>query len=141
MAYIDWRIASLGVMLLVGVFNVIARKFFEQGEDWRIFIPIAAVACLALIAYFAVSYREVKITESGVAIALVMGAMVGLSALLTAIVYANKAAPLSVAVPIMSMSMIVTAAIAVLFLGEQLTPVKALGVLLGAASIALLAWQ
>lgn len=135
---IDWKVASVCVMLLVGVFNVVARKFFDRGEDWRLFIPLAAVACVALVAYFVLSYKEVRITESGIAIALLMGVMVAAAALLTATVYADKSAPLSVAVPIMGMSVVVTAAIAMLFLGEQVTPIKLAGVALGAVSISLL---
>ena len=141
MAVIDWKLASIGVMLLVGVFNVVSRRFFERGEDWRLFIPFAAVACLGMLAYFAISYREVKFTESGLALGLLMALMVGITAVLTALVYADRTAPLSVAVPIMGMSIVITAAIAVLFLGEELTAFKAAGIVLGAVSIGLLAWK
>jgi len=135
---IDWKIASLGVMVLVGIFNIISRKFFEK-EDWRVFIPLLAIAALAMTAYFVLSYREVKITQSGVAIALVMGVFICITAALTAMVYADKSAPLSVAMPIMGMSVMVTAVIAVAFMGEPLTLKTVAGVLLAVIAIFLLA--
>jgi drug/metabolite transporter (DMT)-like permease len=54
-------------------------------------------------------------------------------------VYADKSAPLSVAMPIMGMSVMVTAVIAVAFMGEPLTLKTVAGVLLAVIAIFLLA--
>lgn len=141
MAYVDWKLASIGVMLIMGIFNILARKFFERGGDWRIFIPLAAVACLALIAYFAMSYRDVKVTVDSAAFALALGVLAAATLGLTAAVYADNGAPLSVAMPIMGMSIVVTAVIAMFVFGEPVTPAKIAGIILGGTSIALLSLQ
>lgn len=138
---IDWRVASIVVMLFVGIFNVVSRKFFDAGGDWRIFIPVVALAALILTAYFAVSYRDVKVTTQGITLACIMVVMVATTVVLTALVYANKNAPLSIAIPIMGMSIVITSMIAIGLLGESLTLTKGAGIVLGVASIALLAWQ
>ena len=137
----DWKLASVLVMMLIGVYNIVARRFFKDGEDWRIAIPFLFAGSLVLFVYFLLTFREVRYTQQSLTYGLVL---VGLAAVLIALsiaVFANPRSQLSVAVPIMSMGTLVTVLLSIALLGERLNAQIAAGIALGIVSVILLTWQ
>ncbi len=133
---IYWLHGAIGGMIVLGVYNVIVKKFLTS-EDWRVLLPLIAVVALALTVYFVMSYKEVKFTGVSLPYALVLGALFAVSAVFT--YTAIRDGPLSVVIPIISMSTAVTVVVGILFLGEHLSLARGAGIVLGLVSIYLLA--
>lgn len=137
----DWRILSLIVMLAIGVYSVAFKKFFADGGDWRVFLPVIGIVGLAALAYFAFSYKEVKFDSGTTGMAVIVMVSIGASALFSLIVYADKTAPISQAMPIMGLSVVVTAVLAIVFLKEAVTLNTWVGIVLAVASIVFLSMK
>jgi len=138
---LDWRIASLLVMLLLGVYSVALKKFFNSGEDWRVFLPLVGLVGVVALAYFAYSYKEIKFTGDAVTYGAIVAVSIGLVTLFSMLVYADKETQLNVAFPIMSLAMVSTAALSLAFLGEQLTINMMAGIALAIVSIIVMSWK
>lgn len=137
----DWRVLSLIAMAGIGAYSIAFRKFFEQGGDWRLFLPVAGLVGLLALAYFAYTYKDVKYTTSQLALLAVILVSIGIAALASIIVYATPSAPISIAVPLMGLSILVTAVLAIFFLGESLSIRTWAGIILGLVAIVLLAFK
>lgn len=135
----DWRVAAVITMFSLGVYNFLMRKFFADGEDWRILIPMVAVAALALAVYYAFAQKEVKLT--GNSLTYLAGiALFGLLVLVfSMLAVSHPQAQLTVVIPIFALSTVITVFLAAAFLGEQITLTKGAGILLALASIYLIA--
>ncbi|MEM3400132.1 MAG: EamA family transporter [Candidatus Micrarchaeia archaeon] len=133
----DWRTAVVGVVVLIGISNLLTKKFFNEGGDWRSFAPVIFVLAVFAALYFGyvlhktgwesrynprMSFYVVGITVC-----------VLLAAVLTYFAYESGQA--SRVAPIIAMNGVITVLLAYLFLGENITLRLAVGVLLGIISI------
>ena len=132
----DYRIAALGAMLSLGVYGVAVKWFFNQGGDWRQFIPVAAIAALILTAYFATSMGELKAGWGLWPQIALIAALFGISTLFSVLALQNG--PISIVMPIMAMNILVAFVAGAIFFKEPATLTKAAGLALGLASIYLL---
>lgn len=133
---IYWMHAAIGAMIVLGVYNVVIKKFVTS-EDWRVLLPLVGVVGLLLAVYFAMSYREVKFTGMSIPYALALGTLFAISTVLTYV--ALKDGPISVVITILSISVVFAVLTGVLLFGEQITLARGAGIALGLASIYLLA--
>ena len=138
---LDWRIAALLVMLLLGIYSVALKKFFNSGADWRVFLPLVGLVGIVALAYFAYSYKEIKFTNDAVVLGGITAVSIGLVTLFSMLVYADPETQLNVAFPIMSLAMVSTAALSLVFLGEQLSIKMIAGIALAVVSIIVLSWK
>ena len=135
---IDWKAAALIVTVLLGIYSIAIRKFFYQGGDWRIFLPVAGVIGLISLAYYAYSFKEIKVTEETLVYAVILLVSIALATVLSLLVYADPDAQLSIAVPLMSLAMVSTAILSIVFLGEKITLQTIAGMLFAFVAIVLL---
>ncbi|MEW6328983.1 MAG: EamA family transporter [Candidatus Micrarchaeota archaeon] len=133
---IYWLHAALGAMVVLGVYNVVVKRFLTS-EDWRVLLPLITIVALALTVYFVMNYKEVRFTGVSWPYALALGVVFGAAIVLSFI--AIRDGPLSVVIPIISMSTAVTVVVGILFLGEHLSVARGAGIVLGLVSIYLLA--
>jgi len=134
----DYRMLALGAMAALGAYNFLIRKFFADGEDWRLLIPVVVVAALALGAYYAASYKGIRATQNSWLYAAAFIVIGGLAFVLPYAALAQPDAKVNVAIPIFSLSTVVAVVLGMLFLGEQLTILRAVGIVLAIVSIVLL---
>lgn len=126
-------------MFALGVYNFLMRKFFADGEDWRVLIPMVAFGALVLTAYYVFAQKEVKLTGNSLAY-LAEIAFFGLLVLVFSLLAtSHPQAQLTVVIPIFALSTVITILLAAAFLGEQITLTKGIGILLALASIYLIA--
>jgi len=132
---LDWRLLSVVVMLVLGLYTVTIRKFFSDGGDWRILLPLAGVVGLLALAYFAFIYKEVSFNGSTLGVLAIALISIGLVTLLSMLVYADPATQINVAMPIMGLSIVSTAIFSIFFLGETVTLKTWAGIILALAAI------
>ncbi|MEM3030833.1 MAG: EamA family transporter [Candidatus Micrarchaeia archaeon] len=137
----DYRVLALGAMIALGAYNFLIRKFFADREDWRLLIPVVVVAALALGVYYAANYKTIKATQNSWMYAVAFIAIGGLAFILPYAALAQPDAKINVAIPIFALSTVVAVALGAVFLGEQLTLLRAVGILLALASIVLLVME
>jgi len=137
---IGWKAAALAVMVLLGIYSVAIRKFFCQNGDWRIFLPVAGLIGLISLAYWAYSFKEIKFTMDAVLYGVVILTSICLATVLSLLVYADPEARLNIAVPLMSLAMVSTAILSIVFLGESITIQTIAGILFAIVAIVLLSW-
>lgn len=134
----DWKITAILATIFLGVYNFLVKKFFRDNEDWRIIVPVIFVGTLALAAYTAFTYRDIKTTSTSLsniaAISIVGGAML----VLTLLSFADQSSHASVIAPIMALSIVITVLLGSMFLNEPLTTSKIAGVVLALVSVLLL---
>ncbi|MFH1471161.1 MAG: EamA family transporter [Candidatus Micrarchaeota archaeon] len=135
----NWQIAALAAMILLAAYALVVKKFFNDNNDWRAFIPLLLFSALALSAYFIYSgaYAEVK-SESYVA-ALLLGVVFCLSTVASFI--AMKEGDIGVAVPIFSLNLVLVAIGGAVFFKESMSIYKLAGIALGLTSILLLTFE
>jgi len=133
----DWRILSVAAMLALGVYNVAFKKFFSDGGDWRIFLPIVALAGLAAIAYLAFTYKDMQVGRADLPLIGIILASILIGGVATMLVYADRSSHMTVAVPILALASVVAVLLSIAFLGETLSVTRAAGVLLAVVAIVL----
>ncbi|MDD5317264.1 MAG: EamA family transporter [Candidatus ainarchaeum sp.] len=137
-ALMDWRALSLVVMLAIGVYSVAFKKFFADGGDWRVLLPVVGVVGIASLVYFAFTYRDVKYTGDTLMLAAIVLVSIGASVLASLLVYANQDTVISIAVPLMSLATLVTAFLAIVFLKETVTVRTWAGIILAVLAVIML---
>ena len=137
----DWRIAALVSMLALGVYNVLLNKFVKE-EDWRVLIPIVFVASVILMAYFALSYKELsnKINESSIILALSLIILIAIANAFIFLAYVNGG-PVSLVIPIINLATLISVGIAIVYFHEEVTIQIAAGIALGLISVFLLTYK
>ncbi len=139
MVFLDlklWQIASISAILLLAAYGIAVKQFFLSKYDWRAFIPLIAIAALALSVYYFYSGAQNEVGRESYAFAIVLGAIFALSTLASFIAIQNG--PVSVVVPIFSLNLVFVVIGGVLLFQEQVNPYKIAGILLGLVSIILL---
>jgi drug/metabolite transporter (DMT)-like permease len=131
-----WQIAALVAMVLLAVYSLAVKQFFNDKQDWRAFIPLAALASFALLAYYIYTGAHSSISGQSYLFALVIGVIFILSTIATFLAIAEG--PASVVVPIFSLNLVIVVIASTFLFGEQMTIYKIGGVLLGLFSILLL---
>jgi drug/metabolite transporter (DMT)-like permease len=137
----DWRIAALVSMLALGVYNVLLNKFVKE-EDWRVLIPIVFVASIILMAYFALSYKELsnKMNESSIILALSLIILISIANAFIFLAYVNGG-PVSLVIPIINLATLISVGIAIVYFHEEVTIQIAAGIALGLISVFLLTYK
>lgn len=136
---IDWKIAAIIAMIALGVYNFLIRKFFVDGQDWRILIPMIFLGVLATAVYYAAVYKEVKFTNNSLSYLAGIGFFGLLVVIFSLLAVSHPKAELSVIIPVFALSTVITILLATVFLHEQLTTTRIIGVILALASIYLIA--
>jgi uncharacterized membrane protein len=101
----------------------------------------SAIVTLGLVFVFKASGQEINITAKGVKLACLAGVFSAFGSLLYFTMYQKKA-PISVGLPLLSMSTILfSGIIGLMFLGEKLSLLKIIGLILAVVSIGILSIQ
>ena len=95
----------------------------------------SALFSLLLVLAFKAAGQEIKITSDGVKMAMLAGVFSAIGGFCYFVMYQKKA-PISLGLPLLSVSTIIfSAIIGLMFFGEKLTTVKIVGLILAAISI------
>jgi uncharacterized membrane protein len=138
----DWRIAAVVTMLALGVYNILVKKFVEPNEDWRVMIPFVFVASLLLMIYFLATYQTFadKINTDSILLSVALAVVFSVSTIFTYLSYA-EGGPVSIVVPIFSLSTLVSVILAVVFLNENINFQTTIGILLSLLGMVLLLYN
>jgi drug/metabolite transporter (DMT)-like permease len=136
---LDWRLLSIGVVISIGIYSIVFKRFFDVGGDWRLLLPIIGAVGIVSLAYFAFTFKEIKYTQETLVLLALICVSIGLSVICSLLVYSDPGAKMSVAVPIMGLAAVVTAILAILFLGENVSMRTWAGIALSLVAIYLLA--
>lgn len=125
---------GIGMFLVWGVWDIVAKIAVKQiGLQLVVW---GQLATLALIPLYFVLFKELlplKFDATGIGWTLLAGALGGLG---TLILYLTpSAAPASVVIPLSSLYPVVTVILAYIFLQEELSPTRILGVVCALAAV------
>jgi len=135
---IDWKIGAVIVMLALGIYNVSMRKFFDDGGDWKLFLPLAAIAGVGALVLLAFTYKEINFDSATYPMLALSLVTISLVTLFSMMVFSHPEVQLSIAVPVMALSTVVSVLLAMMFLGEAITLQKGAGIILAIIAIGLL---
>lgn len=133
----SWIIA-LGSMLAWGIGSFIAKLATNRLGDKAVFWDVLGYAP-AIVIYGLLVFRSGDLlhgSKSGIWLAILAGAIGSIGAILFYLLLSRKNA--SMAVPMTAIYPAVTAILAVIFLGEQVTVVKVLGIVMSVGALVLL---
>jgi len=98
----------------------------------------SAAVTLAMIFFFKISGQDINFTTKGIRMACFAGIFSAVGSLLYFLMYQKKA-PVSIGLPLLSVSTIIfSILIGLIFLGEKLTTIKIVGLILAVASVVML---
>lgn len=130
-------------MLFLSVYNIVLKFFISDinsgKEDFRAYIPAVFAVGLLVFGYFLLNSKDVRFGESTLGYHLALLLLVILLTYTTYVAYRDG--PLSVVVPVMGMAIAGTAILAALFLGEQLTAARIIGIALAFFAILVLSFE
>jgi len=137
----DWRIAAVVTMLVLGVYNILVKKFVDN-EDWRVMIPFVFVASLVLFIYFLATYQTFadKINTDSILLSVALALVFGISIIFTYLSF-SEGGPVSIVVPIFSLSTFVAVILAVVFLKETINFQTMIGIFLSLAGMVFLLYK
>jgi len=137
----DWKIAAVITMLVLGVYNILVKMFVDN-EDWRVMIPFVFVVSLVLLAYFLATYQTFadKINTNSLLLSVVLALVFGVSILFTYLSY-KEGGPVSIVAPIFGLSTLVSVAIAVVFLKETINLQTMIGIALSIIGMVFLLYK
>jgi len=137
----DWRIAAVVTMLVLGVYNILVKKFVDN-EDWRVVIPFVFIASLVLFIYFLATYQTFayKINTDSILLSVALALVFGISIIFTYLSF-SEGGPVSIVVPIFSLSTFVAVILAVVFLKETINFQTMIGIILSLAGMVFLLYK
>jgi len=137
----DWKIAAVITMLVLGVYNILVKMFVDN-EDWRIMIPFVFVVSLILLAYFLATYQTFAdtINTNSLLLSVALALVFGVSILFTYLSY-KEGGPVNIVAPIFGLSTLVSVAIAVVFLKETINLQTMIGIALSILGMVFLLYK
>jgi len=134
----NWIIIGILAGLFFAIYNLLLSLSSNNLHAFIGSVALSlssAIVTIAMIFLFKATGQDINFTAKGIKLACLAGIFSAVGSLLYFLMYQKKA-PISIGLPLLSVSTIIfSGLIGVLFLGEKLTLIKIIGLILAVTSI------